>query len=525
MAFRRSGLGAVVAVVATGLALAACDDGEKSDVSSTPALPAGESPLDGLLKASTPHRAARPPLIEAQPGGLDFSGVVVGRTASHSIALVNSGDGAARIQQIRPSGDVSAYTLGGTCSGGLKVAGGESCSIDVRFAPSEAGEVRADVVVTVEGTGQPPLFLSLRGTGEEEFIAPPVPAPVHIVNPVVEEALIYASARQAAPFSVQRGRAPDTAMAGPPSEEDYRVAGLPGIVSTFPVDRSRVITADRYIPAVLENTLNSQLGGRAIAVIERHVYGSDGRMVLLPAGSRVIGEFGPLGRPGESRLGVTWHRILRPDGVSINIEDQAADSMGRTGLPGDLDERFFEKYGSSLLVSAISAVTTAAVGGDSTSIISNGTVIERNSARQKATDQFTEDLSALGRQMVADSVDLRPVLTVAQGTRLVVVPTEDIWLRDPNRLVAVTPPKHNADATLAGVVNGVGGVAQAVPGALEALLQTPGLQGLSPQALQQALQAAALAGLRSLPAGAAPVPAPGTAGGNGQPAAYGAVPR
>jgi type IV secretion system protein VirB10 len=493
MAFRWSRFGAAVLFIAA-VSVSGCDDGQPQQEQSLE-LPRGENPLDGLLNASQPRRTIRPAHIEAAPGGVDFSEVTVGRTVDHDVALVNGGDGAALVKAVRLSGDTTAFRLAGSCGSDHRLEGGDSCSVTISFAPDGPGVRRGDIVVTVEGTGQEPLFISLTGIGVAPAPAAlPPPAPAAFAAPRAEAALIYASARQGAGFAIDRLEPAVAPTAGPAHEEDYRVAGLPGIVSTFPVDRSRVITADRYIPAVLENTLNSQLGGRAIAVVERHVYGADGRTVLLPAGSRVIGRFGSLGRAGTSRLGVVWSRILRPDGVSINIEDEGADIMGRSGLPGDLDSRFFEKYGSSLLVSAISAATTGVLGDDTTTVVTNQAVATSSSARAKAVDQLAEDVSAIGQRMISDNVDLTPVLTVAQGTRLVIVPTEDIWLRDPNRIVAVTPPKAGKPLDVSG--EKVAALAERVPETLTLLLKNPtAMRALSPQALQQILQSMALQGL------------------------------
>ncbi|MBU3656346.1 MAG: hypothetical protein FGM23_08350, partial [Alphaproteobacteria bacterium] len=83
-------------------------------------------------------------------------------------------------------------------------------------------------------------------------------------------------------------------------DPNYEALGFGASISSLPVDRSRMITADRYIPAVLENSISTSIPtGRAISVIENHVYSSDNRFILIPAGTRVVGEYAGPSSQGE----------------------------------------------------------------------------------------------------------------------------------------------------------------------------------------------------------------------------------
>src|SRR5216683_269643 len=122
-------------------------------------------------------------------------------------------------------------------------------------------------------------------------------------------------------------------------DPDYkqRDPRLPEDRSTLPVDRYRVITADRYIGAVLENAVNSQIPGRIIAVVERHIFGADGRLPLLPKGTRIICQYKKLSKVGESRVDVACSRALRPDGASIQLTDAAGADHQRPGRVANRD--------------------------------------------------------------------------------------------------------------------------------------------------------------------------------------------
>jgi len=218
--------------------------------------------------------------------------------------------------------------------------------------------------------------------------------------------------------------------------------------------------------------------------------------VLIPAGSRVIGSYKSGAKYGQARLDISWSRILRPDGVTINIESGAADVMGRAGVPGDLDSRLLEKYGSSFLTSVISAAGTWALAGTSTVSTSALGATETLSPRAQAANRLGNDTDNLAQRMVQDNVDIRPVLTVPAGTRLLIVPSEDIWLRDPNHLQPVTPPKEARNQIKPG---GTGALMELLPALVDTMAQNPAVQKAMPQTAQQLMQSSLLQQLRADP--------------------------
>jgi type IV secretory pathway VirB10-like protein len=501
------------------LLLVACGD-PPPPPRKTVAVPKGDSALDDLIKRTRAVAPAVPAHLEADPGDLAFPILEPGQSQTRTVRLRNSGGRGADLADIHVAGNAAVFRLGGDCAVPRSLAAGEACQMTVTFGPKEQGEARAEVVV--QGTAEV-LFLPLSGAAWP----PARPAAVPPAQPPTVQAtasLSFARVRQDGGLTVQGsdaaadGTIAATNAGGSPREADYAEAGLKGVVSSFPVDRTRVITADRYIPAVLESTLSSQLPGRAVAVVERNVYGSEGRTVLIPAGSRAIGSYRSLGRYGDARLDITWSRILRPDGVTINIDDHGVDVMGRSGLPGDQDNRFFEKYGGSLLTSAIAAAGDWALGGDSTAIASPlGGTTQTMDGRARAANRLGNDLDRLGQRMVQETIDIRPVLTVPQGTRFAIVPSQDIWLRDGNRLQAVTPPKDGSATA------GRDPLMQMAPGLVELIGQNPALQRVAPQTAQQILQSTLLQQLRD---GEIEAKAPGGAGvpGNAGSAAQAAGP-
>ncbi len=145
--------------------------------------------------------------------------------------------------------------------------------------------------------------------------------------------------------------APSVSTAGSSADED-------------PGDRQRV-TASRFknpsltipqgtvIPAVLETALDSTRPGGARALIQRDVSSFDGTRVLIPRGSRLYGEYGAGIQRGQNRALVQWSRLLRPDGVTIALDSPSSDPLGRAGIKGKVDSKFFQRFGGALLQSVL----------------------------------------------------------------------------------------------------------------------------------------------------------------------------
>jgi type IV secretory pathway VirB10-like protein len=91
--------------------------------------------------------------------------------------------------------------------------------------------------------------------------------------------------------------------------------------------------------------------------------------VLIPRGSRLIGQYKSAVALGQSRAFVIWTRVIRPDGVTIQIGSPAADPLGRGGLEGDVDRHFLRRFGGSILLSVLNAGVAAVSDRPSTQVV------------------------------------------------------------------------------------------------------------------------------------------------------------
>ena len=120
--------------------------------------------------------------------------------------------------------------------------------------------------------------------------------------------------------------------------------------STFD-NRSTTVPQGYLIPAVLETGFDSTRPGFARAVVSRDVRGFDGKHVLIPRGSRLIGDYRSEVGQAQRRAVITWTRLIRPDGMTIALDSPAVDPLGGGGVPASVNTHFFQRLGDSLLQS------------------------------------------------------------------------------------------------------------------------------------------------------------------------------
>jgi type IV secretion system protein VirB10 len=163
------------------------------------------------------------------------------------------------------------------------------------------------------------------------------------------------------------------------------------------------------IPGVLETAINSDLPGFTRAVVSRDVLSFDGKSVLIPRGSRLIGQYKSAVALGQSRAFIIWTRVIRPDGVSIQIGSPGTDELGRGGLDGEVNRHFFRRFSGSILLSVLNAAV-ASVGQTPSTQISIGSA---GQATGLATSALAGDA-------------LPPTIKVSQGEAINIFVARDL---------------------------------------------------------------------------------------------------
>lgn len=198
--------------------------------------------------------------------------------------------------------------------------------------------------------------------------------------------------------------------------EDYLLNPLRAPVSPWEVK------AGTIIPASLVTALNSDLPGEVVAQVTEPVYDHQtGRTVLIPQGSRLIGQYDSQVAYGQNRLMVAWNRIIMPNGRSINIGSMTgADLSGAAGLQDQRDGHFGQ-LARGILLSTLFSVGAAAAQ-DAGTRSSGGLVIN------SAGSGVANSAQMVGQQITGRDLNRQPTLTVRAGWPLRVLVSKDMVL-------------------------------------------------------------------------------------------------
>ncbi|MHA6334129.1 TrbI/VirB10 family protein [Qipengyuania sp. CAU 1752] len=166
-----------------------------------------------------------------------------------------------------------------------------------------------------------------------------------------------------------------------------RIGGVGGgtAQATAMTNPATTVTQGTLIPAILETAIDTDVPGFVRAVVSQDVRSFDGKNVLVPRSSRLVGQYQSGVQAGQKRAYVVWTRLIRPDGASVNLQSPATGFDGTTGLKGDVDSRFFQRFGSALLLSVVGGLSSIASGG--ASVVVGGT---GNSAAAAAVQQDSQ---------------------------------------------------------------------------------------------------------------------------------------
>lgn len=175
-----------------------------------------------------------------------------------------------------------------------------------------------------------------------------------------------------------------------------------------------LISQGTMIDGILETAIQSDLPGMVRAIVASDVYSFDGSHLLIPKGSKLIGRYNSALVRGQSRVFVIWNRLLRSDGVSINIGSFGTDDLGRSGLAGELDTHFFERFGSSVLLSLIDASIQIGVNESNDNNTAN---VALNTGG---------DFSRAAEIALENSIAIPPTVHIHQGTRIKVFTGKDL---------------------------------------------------------------------------------------------------
>ncbi len=251
--------------------------------------------------------------------------------------------------------------------------------------------------------------------------APPAPTPEQLAQERQLSGSVFSNAALGAapPAAAGATAGPAASAASAPVPGELSTLLRPGVAASV---RAELLPAQRlllpkgaFIDCTLETAIDSTLPGMTTCVMATDAFGVDGNVVLLERGTKLIGETRGQVQQGSARVFVLWTEARTPAGVVVPLASPGADELGRSGLPGEVNRHFWERFGAALLISIVDgAVDTAAQSSRSGS----GTVIVDPSASQGV---MTEVLKG--------TVNIPPTVVKRNGDRIQVLVARDLDFR------------------------------------------------------------------------------------------------
>ena len=180
-----------------------------------------------------------------------------------------------------------------------------------------------------------------------------------------------------------------------------------------------IVQAGTVIPGALITGIKSDLPGQVTAQVTEHVYDSPtGAHLLIPQGSRLIGQYDSQVAFGQSRVLLVWNRLIMPDGTSIVLERlQGTDPQGFSGLEDEVDYHWGQLFRAAALSTLLGIGTELGSSSDENEIA--------KAIRESAQDSVED----VGQQIVRRQLNIQPTLTVRPGFPIRIIVQKDLRMQ------------------------------------------------------------------------------------------------
>jgi len=170
-----------------------------------------------------------------------------------------------------------------------------------------------------------------------------------------------------------------------------------------------------FLDCTLETAIDSTLPGLTTCITAFDTFSSDGTVVLLERGTKLIGEMRSQVQQGTARVFVLWTEARTPNGIVVALASPGTDELGRSGLPGKVDRHFADRFGAAILVSMIDGAIQSAV----------------NHSQQNASTVILNPSGAgdVATEVLRSTLSIPPTVRVPQGERIEVLVARDLDFR------------------------------------------------------------------------------------------------
>ena len=182
-------------------------------------------------------------------------------------------------------------------------------------------------------------------------------------------------------------------------------------------DRNFMITRGTMIDCGQQSKLVTDQVGMVVCYTTADTYSANGHVVLIDAGSKVVGSYQKGIVQGQNRVFVSWQRVETPQGVIVDLDSPGTDPLGAAGEPGEVDTHFWQRFGNAIMLSIIGDLGQAFIN-----YAAEHATVTIGTTQSTGKDMSTEALKA--------SVNIPPTLYKNQGDRVSIFVARDLDFSD-----------------------------------------------------------------------------------------------
>ncbi|NMZ71415.1 type IV secretion system protein VirB10 [Pseudomonas peli] len=278
--------------------------------------------------------------------------------------------------------------------------------------PEPSNEADAAAAAVVAASTPAPA----QGTAPQQRPEGPTPEELIRMRRLAPNLNTNTSGNQQSQAQAQPGTSPSSGSGSGPLADNLQPVRLSGARAGVLKNRDMLITQGSMLDCQLETKIVSTVPGMTTCYTTRDIYSTNGRVVLLDRGSKVVGQYQGGMTQGQARIFVLWTRVETPTGVIINLDSPGTGPLGEGGLGGWVDTHFWERFKGAIMLSMI---------GDIGNFLSN------KASQGNADNQITfEETSDAGQDMASialeNSINIPPTLYKNQGERLQIFVARDL---------------------------------------------------------------------------------------------------
>jgi type IV secretion system protein TrbI len=242
----------------------------------------------------------------------------------------------------------------------------------------------------------------------------PPPGPTNVAPEGYQQPINRAADPNSSLITPHRGGDPDGQGQGQKHAPEVNVDSAVG--------QPYVLYEGTTLDAVLMNRLDGDAAGPVKVLVSNPIYSHDHQHIIVPEGTVVLGEARKIGAAGfgqQRRMAVVFHRMIMPDGYSVDLDQfHGLDQIGQEGLRDKINNRYLEIFGTSIALGVIAGAAQIEQGGGA--LTGSGAQLFTNGASASVSESATTILNRF--------MQIPPTITIREGHRVKVYFTQDMLL-------------------------------------------------------------------------------------------------